>query len=162
MGMLGSAPQEQKIESFLLEADQPVASTSRRSRSIGGRGELDDAGLGPVEPGDELWRREDYFVDVDPVKGGSYTLVYDKIRKFDLRYYPTPDKSKEREGLEEWDSRIKHGLPYAILMTIWLDVEEGSEDAIGEDREPHKIVRIILLRGAYNVRWTTSDADEGR
>ena len=110
----------------------------------------------------ELWRREDYFVDMDPVKGGTYTLVYDKIRKFDLRYYPTPDKSKEREGLEEWDSRIKHGLPYAILMTIWLDVEEGAEDAIGEDREPHKIVRIILLRGAYNVRWTAPDADEGR
>ena len=105
----------------------------------------------------ELWRREDYFVDDDPTKGGTYTLVYDKIRKFEIAYYPTPDKSRDREGLDEWDSRLKHGVPYALLMSIELDVEEDAELEFGEEREPHKIVRIILLRGAYNVRWTTPE-----
>jgi prepilin-type N-terminal cleavage/methylation domain-containing protein len=105
----------------------------------------------------ELWRREDYFVDDDPLKGGSWTLVYDKIRKFDLAYYPTPDKSQEREGLEEWDSRLKHGVPYAILMTVWLDASSSKDEQVGEEREPHKIVRIILLRSAYNVRWAGAE-----
>ena len=160
------------------EADSVQFITARRSRLAG----LEDAsartGEEPVSPlsevgyalrandieGDgqwlELWRREDFFVDDDPTKGGAYTLVYDKIRKFDLAYYPTPDKSREREGLEEWDSRLKHGVPYAILMTIWLDVGE-TDDAVGEERDPHKIVRIILLRSAYNVRWATPEGGEG-
>lgn len=101
----------------------------------------------------ELWRREDYFVDVDPVNGGVYTLIYDKIRRFNLRYYPTPETSTNKEGFEEWDSRLRHGLPYAIILEMELDVlkdEEGFEDRT----EPHRITRIILIRGAYNVRFT--------
>jgi hypothetical protein len=107
----------------------------------------------------ELWRREDYYVDEDPTKGGTYSLIYDKIRKFDIAYYPTPDKSRKREGLEEWDSRLKHGIPYALLLSIELDVEDESELEFGEEREPHKIVRIILLRGAYNVRWSSPEPE---
>ncbi|MDJ0974863.1 MAG: type II secretion system protein, partial [Planctomycetota bacterium] len=66
----------------------------------------------------ELWRREDYFVDDKPTEGGTYTLVYDKIRKFDMRYFATPDlqSTEDRYGAEEWDSRIKKGVPYAIIL----------------------------------------------
>ncbi len=110
----------------------------------------------------ELWRREDYFIDDDPTAGGMYSLVYDKIRTFDLRYFPTPDRSQTREGLEEWDSRLKHGVPYAILMKIELDVTERTETSKGEETQPHKIYRIILLRAAYGVRWSASTPNPPR
>jgi len=64
----------------------------------------------------ELWRREDYFVDDKPTDGGHYTLVYDRIRTFRLRYYPIPEEAQVKEGLEEWDSGLKKGIPYAIRV----------------------------------------------
>ncbi len=104
----------------------------------------------------EMWRREDYFVDSNPTEGGVYSMVYDKIRSFSLRYYPPPDESTEKSGLDEWDSRIRKSLPYAIILEMQLDVENRTTE-IGEDRQAHHVTRIILLRGAYNVRWTTED-----
>ncbi len=101
----------------------------------------------------ELWRREDYFVDQKPTEGGFYTLVYDKIRNFRMRFYPKPEEAVDREGLEEWDSAQKKGIPYAILLKIQFDVSEAEE---GTEYEPDKIDpihRIILLRGGYNVQW---------
>ena len=107
----------------------------------------------------ELWRREDYFVDKDPTAGGQYSLIYDKIRSFDLKYYPIPEESTEKHGLDEWDSRTKHGIPYAIVMTIEYDVEKPPEDTEYEKR-PEKIIRIILLRGAYSVKWPSDGQEE--
>lgn len=101
----------------------------------------------------ELWRREDYFVDQKPTEGGFYTLVYDKIRNFRMRFYPKPEEAVDREGLEEWDSAQKKGIPYAILLKIQFDVNDTPE---GSQYEPDKIDpihRIILLRGGYNVQW---------
>ncbi|HUR38709.1 MAG TPA: prepilin-type N-terminal cleavage/methylation domain-containing protein, partial [Planctomycetota bacterium] len=34
-----------------------------------------------------LYRREDYFIDAEPLKGGRLTEVYDRVRSFSLRYY---------------------------------------------------------------------------
>jgi prepilin-type N-terminal cleavage/methylation domain-containing protein len=99
----------------------------------------------------ELWRREDFFVDDNPTEGGIYSLVYDKIRKFDLVYYPNPKELTGDKGLDEWDSRVRRGIPYAIIVQIDFDV--GEPPGRGEQAaDPHKIVRIILLRaGAEDV-----------
>ena len=98
----------------------------------------------------ELWRREDYFVDGNPVKGGKYSLVYDKIRRFNLKYYPIPEENVDAEGSEEWDSRAKGKIPYAIVLQLEFDVEEQAPGAEDEGRET--ISRIIILKGAYNVK----------
>ena len=99
----------------------------------------------------ELWRREDYFVDSKPTEGGFYTLVYDKIRNFRLRYFPIPEEATEKQGLEEWDSAQKKGIPYAILLKIEFDVNEVDEGETYEPAEIDPIHRIILLRGGYSV-----------
>ena len=109
----------------------------------------------------EMWRREDYHVDADPTAGGVYSMVYDKIRSFSLRYYPPPDESTEKSGLDEWDSRIRHALPYAIILEMRLDVANPTKE-LNEDRQAHHVTRIILLRGAYNVRWTTDDENNNQ
>lgn len=101
----------------------------------------------------ELWRREDYFVDSKPTEGGFYSLVYDKIRNFRLRYFPIPEEATEKQGLEEWDSAVKKGIPYAILLKIEFDVRDVEEGETYEEDEIDPIHRIILLRAGYNVEW---------
>lgn len=95
----------------------------------------------------ELWRRESYFVDDNPTEGGKYDLIYDKLRKFSLRYYNLPEERAEGDdGTEEWDTKIQHKLPYAISLEFEYDVREN------DDPEPHgKVRRIILLAGARSV-----------
>lgn len=97
----------------------------------------------------ELWRREDYFVDDDPTDGGRYDLVYDKVRRFDIRYYPPADDPlrDNDNGLEEWDSKLQHRLPYALVVTLHFDVREP----IQADQAQGMVRRILLLTPARSL-----------
>ena len=151
-----------------MDADRVAFITARRTRTVGAEDDgsrrederespLTEVGYACRQSPDhsqwlELWRREDYFVDSKPTEGGFYTQVYDKIRSFRLRFFPTPEEHYEtKEGLEEWDSAQKHKIPYAILLKIEFDVSDVDEDAEYEPDDIDPIHRIILLRGGYNV-----------
>ena len=100
----------------------------------------------------ELYRREDWFVDDNPVKGGKYTLIYDRITKFDLLYFPIPEENVDSEPLKEWDTRVKKKLPYAIVLEIQFEIEDKDLQRRKDDDEATETIsRIILLKGAYNV-----------
>ena len=161
-----------------MDADRVAFITARRTRTVGSeedgarRGEDRESPLTEVGYGCrpnpkfaqwlELYRREDYFVDSKPVEGGFYTLVYDKIRSFRLRYFPTPEEHyKDEGGLEDWDSRQKKKLPYAILVKIEYDVSEPEADEEYEADKIDPIYRIILLRGGYNVPYEAGGGDDG-
>jgi len=94
----------------------------------------------------ELWRREDYYVDDDPTDGGRFSLIYDKIRRFSLRYYAAPDETDSAarttdSGREEWDSKQIHKVPYAIILDLQYDVREPAVE------EPQaKVTKIFLLK----------------
>lgn len=143
------------------DADRVDFLTSRVSRIA----ELEDA---TAQPGDsplgevgyacrpndanskwlELWRREDYFVDDDPTDGGKFSLVYDKVRRFSLRYYPTPEAgaTDDKNGLEEWDSKTSKKVPYAIILDMWYDIHDPPGD------EPErKVTKIFLLKPARSL-----------
>jgi len=111
----------------------------------------------------KLYRREDWFVDDDPVKGGKYTLIYDKITKFDLMYFPIPEENVDGEALKEWDTRTKGKLPYAIVLEIEFEVEDKEEQRRNnrEEEATETISRIILLKGAYNVARQTNAPGQG-
>lgn len=154
-----------------MDADQVSFVTARRTRTVGseddGTRNRDDRESLLTEVSYacrsnernsewlELWRREDYFVDSEPTKGGYYTMVYDKIRNFRLRYFPIPEEHYEDpDGLEEWNSIQKKGIPYAILLKIEFDIDELEEGMRDDEREHiDPIHRIILLRGGYNVSY---------
>ena len=74
----------------------------------------------PNEPGGRwfsLYRREAYFPDDDPTDGGMFDLIYDKVRRFDLRYFAAAEeRAKDDSGLEEWDSKVLHKVPAAIEL----------------------------------------------
>lgn len=109
----------------------------------------------------ELWRREDYFTDDDPTDGGKFDLVYDKIRSFDLSYYlPGDERGDDDKGLEEWDTKIQHRLPYAIVLRMTYDVRpppKGDRSGRGAQGPPASSVRrIILLKPALSVPVETA------
>ena len=109
----------------------------------------------------ELWRREDYFVDDDPTDGGRYDLVYDKLWVFNLQYYPPgEDRTEKDAALEEWDAKVQHKLPYAIVVTMEYYVTPPSE---GRNREPPsgKVRRIVLLTPARSVPPDVAAMDTG-
>ena len=105
----------------------------------------------------ELWRREDYFVDDDPTDGGRFDLVYDKIRRFNLHYYPpTEERGDNDNALDEWDTKIQKKLPYAIVLTIQFDVREPVTD------QPQGLVRrIVLLTPARSLPPDSGAMDSG-
>ena len=112
----------------------------------------------------ELWRREDPYVDDDPTSGGEYTLIYDRVRSFKLTYFDRPSEVEAGKNLgsEEWDSRQKRRLPYAIVVDITFDAEE-TDSAKGED-EPERLRRIFLLKpgGESAVDWPSGTGATGQ
>jgi len=157
-----------------LDGDRVDFLTCRESR----RAELEDTNQAQVSaplvevgyacrPSDqydrmlELWRREDYFTDDDPTDGGKFDLVYDKIRSFDLTYYlPTDERQADDKGLEEWDTKVQHRLPYAIVLRMTYEVRpppKGTKGSRATDGPPAGSVRrIILLKPALSVPVETA------
>ena len=99
----------------------------------------------------ELWRREDYFVDDDPTDGGKYSLIYDRVRKFNLRYYPPPEENTDLNGLEDWDSKNMKKVPYAIILEMDFDAKDVGDGRGRELPEPQHVVRIIVLKAARSL-----------
>lgn len=97
----------------------------------------------------EIWRRESFYVDDNPTDGGMYDLIYDKVRTFDLMYYNLPEeRGKDDSGLEEWDSKVLHKIPYAITLNLEYDLRESGAES---DEPQGKVRRIILLTPARDV-----------
>jgi hypothetical protein len=100
----------------------------------------------------ELWRREDFFVDDDPTDGGVFSLVYDRLLRFNVMYFPDPTEhgqgsaEQKHQGLEEWDSRIRKKIPYAVLLQIEYDATRTGDEP-DPDAPGAPITRIVLLRG---------------
>lgn len=149
-----------------MDADSIHFVTARPSRGVGGEDDdRRDRIPSPItevgyalrqneEDSDflELWRREDWFVDDNPVRGGKYMLIYDKITTFHLQYFPIPEENVSGEGVDEWDTRVKKRLPYAIVLDIKFEVESKEErDRRDREEEVERIRRIIVLKNAYNV-----------
>lgn len=59
-----------------------------------------------------LYRREDYFINSDPLKGGKLTEIYDRVRSFSLRFY---DGDTWRN---DWSSKAQKGLPQAVEIEV--------------------------------------------
>lgn len=111
----------------------------------------------------ELWRREDPYVDDDPTNGGSYSLIYNRVRDFNLTYFDRPGVNQQSrdKGVEEWDSRIKKRVPYAIILQMTFDAEEAEEAR--DEGEPERIVRIFLLKPGSTaaVDWPATGGTPG-
>lgn len=74
-----------------------------------------------------LYRREDYSIDAEPLKGGRLIELYDRVRHFDLQYW---DGEK---WLGEWNSRrMKNRLPQAVRIELKIVVSDREDRPVDQ------------------------------
>lgn len=92
----------------------------------------------------ELWRRQSYHVDEEPLKGGTYDLLYDRVVSFQLRYLPSMERTEEY--VDTWDAAERKRLPVAVLVDLILEVgprARGDTGGFGAITRHHR--RFIPL-----------------
>ncbi|TAH38532.1 MAG: prepilin-type N-terminal cleavage/methylation domain-containing protein [Planctomycetota bacterium] len=101
----------------------------------------------------ELYRREDFFEDEKPFEDGQFTLLYDRMINFDVRYYERPETDPMWE--DEWDSTEREGLPFAVEVRMELEVQPRrsmeSLGILGANRSRLAFEDIVPV--PEEVRW---------
>jgi type II secretory pathway component PulJ len=69
-----------------------------------------------------LYRREDFFLDNEPLKGGRLVELYDRVRHFDVQFW------NGTRWLPDWSSkREKNKLPKAVKVELRLVVDDRED-----------------------------------
>jgi type II secretion system protein J len=69
-----------------------------------------------------LYRREDYFLDAEPLRGGRLIEMYDRVTHFDLQYW---DGEQWRP---DWSTRLKDSkLPKAVRIELKIRATERGD-----------------------------------
>jgi prepilin-type N-terminal cleavage/methylation domain-containing protein len=116
----------------------------------------------------ELYRREQPFFDEDPLKGGEYYLVYDRVLSMYMEFFEKPDDESssttiaaEETGEEDWDAAEKKALPYAARITLVLGAPPELAQNPGEDERRRTFVRWVLFPTAYDEEPKQDDQGPG-
>lgn len=91
----------------------------------------------------ELYRREDFLVDDEYERDGSFSMLNDRIISFNLQYYDEPDFDPVPE--DNWDSTLEAQLPYCIEMFLELEIQ------------PRKSAESRQILGANRARLEFGD-----
>ena len=101
----------------------------------------------------ELYRREDFLHDEDPFRDGSFTLLYDRVVNFQVRYLERPELDPIYE--DNWDSEEMEGLPFAIEIELEIEIQprvsRESLGILGANRARYTYQDIITL--PEELRW---------
>lgn len=69
-----------------------------------------------------LYRREDFFLDNEPLRGGRLMEIYDRVKHFHLEYY------NGEKWLPDWNSkREKNTLPQAVRIELRIVVTDRGD-----------------------------------
>ena len=81
----------------------------------------------------ELWRRQSFHVDEEPLKDGVYERLHDRVVRFQVRYRERMDQYAD--VLMEWDAGKSHCLPAVVELELALEAvprtvgDMGNKDA---------------------------------
>jgi len=75
----------------------------------------------------ELWRRQSFHVDEDPLEDGSYERLHDRVVSLQFRYYADDDVETDPE--ENWDASFSHTLPSMVKVTLGIEVGPRMADS---------------------------------
>jgi len=81
----------------------------------------------------ELWRRQSFHIDDEPLDDGTYERLHDRVISFQLRYYE--DDDVESEPLDEWDASKSHSLPSMVEIKLGIEVGPRDEGAPRSDAD---------------------------
>lgn len=71
----------------------------------------------------EIYRREDLGIDDEPLDGGQYTFLHDRVRRFDVQIYT--EDGPDGEPIDEWGpdaGEEERGLPTRIEIELELEL----------------------------------------
>ncbi|MCA8956511.1 MAG: prepilin-type N-terminal cleavage/methylation domain-containing protein [Planctomycetes bacterium] len=97
----------------------------------------------------ELYRREDPMVDDDLTRGGTFQLVHNRIREFNITYYKTLGHNAEE--FNDWDSSTDDALPRVIKVEFTIERKLSSSNEVQSrevsdfENNNKKYVRYIVL-----------------
>lgn len=102
-----------------------------------------------------LYRREDLGVDDDPLGGGRYHKLCDRVKTFRVDFFaedPGDPSADEAKGEEEWDAKKEKKLPYACRVTLTLLGEEvvDSDDRVLEDAPEYTFVSYVTFASRFD------------
>jgi type II secretion system protein J len=104
----------------------------------------------------ELWRRQSFHIDDEPLEDGVYQRLHDRVESFELRYYK--DRVLSHDPLEEWDAEEEHALPAMIEITLVVEIRpRGLDDVSSRSSKDSRIrtyKRLVMLDpgGAASMR----------
>lgn len=87
----------------------------------------------------EMWRREDPMIDDDLLTQGSFQLVHDRVKSFQVTYYR--ELGHEAKEEYEWDSAVEDALPKRIKIQFTIERRRSSRNVVSD-------VEIEDLEGA--------------
>lgn len=83
-----------------------------------------------------LYRREDFFLDEEPLKGGTGVLLSSEIRSFLIEFY------NGSEWIEQWDHTQEKKLPKGIRVELVL---KAPSTEVLEEEENIRFTTVIPL-----------------
>ena len=114
-----------------------------------------------TRPGDdrflELYRREGFGVDEEPLSGGAYSFLHDRVKAFNVEVYA--EDGPDEEPLEEWGmdptDPETQGLPAALHITLTLELTprilREQLTIASVDKQTVVYVRVVRLPEGLRV-----------
>jgi prepilin-type N-terminal cleavage/methylation domain-containing protein len=103
----------------------------------------------------ELWRREDPMVDNDLLTGGEFQLIHDRIKSFDISYYPPLGARAERDVKMEWNSAEEDSLPRRMKIEFTIERRLQSSNRFAtEIEEIEGVLKSYVYHLVLDPRYT--------
>ncbi|MCR4316856.1 MAG: prepilin-type N-terminal cleavage/methylation domain-containing protein [Planctomycetes bacterium] len=104
----------------------------------------------------KLIRREDFFLDDDPMKGGKLMVIWDRVVEMQIKYYKKPESLFDLDTMLDdfnaetrWDAREKEGFPAAVRIRILITTANPEYDEDLEDETYHFAYSTVVSLPRY-------------
>ena len=145
---------------FVTTTDSLAVHMINADRSI--RADINEVGyvIRPNPENDEfleIYRREDFGVDDEPLRGGEYTFLSDQVKDLNIEVYL--EDGPDAEPVDEWGPRAGDpeliGIPAWIRISLTVElkprIDRESMDFSGKDKRTITYVRVVRFPESLRV-----------
>ncbi len=114
-----------------------------------------------------LYRREDFGVDDEPLEGGKFYKVVDRVKTFRIDWFEEDTKGEpagdEAEGVPEWDAKKEKRLPWACRVTLVLVGDELADDEgdVVEDAKEYTFLAYVAFASRFDKADSAAPSGPG-
>ncbi len=108
-----------------------------------------------------LYRREDLAVDGEPLSGGNYYKLCDRVKSFKIDFFekdPGDPNADDAKGDDTWDAKTKKKLPWGCRITLVLlgDVQTDDNGRPVEDAKEYTFVDYLVFPERFDKAEKTN------